>query len=120
MQYGEAITQGQPVYNAVDGKWYRCDANDGAIKARCGGIALTPGGVDAFGLIALPGSTPGESLVNLGATLAVGITYSVGATVGQINPNGDLTTNDYVTNIGIAVSASLLDFQVTISNTQKA
>jgi len=120
VQYGEAVTQGQPVYAASDGKWYRCDANDGAIKARCGGIALTPGGVDAFGLIALPGTSAGQSYVHLGATLAVGTVYAVGQGVGEIDPIADTATNDYVTTIGIAISTAILDFQVAISNVQKA
>lgn len=118
--YGESVTQGQPVFLAADGKYYRCDANDTAIKARCAGIALQPGIADSPAVIALPGSTPGESLVNLGATLAAGMVYCVGATVGEIVPYADLTTGDYVTIIGVAKTTALLDFQVLISDTQKA
>lgn len=120
VQYGEAITQGQPLYENTDGKYYQCDANDGVAKSRCGAIALTPGGIDAYGIIAVPGSTPGQCTINLGATLAVGTTYSVGQTKGSIVPNADLTTNDWVCNIGVAISTSLLDFQVQVSNIQKA
>lgn len=121
VQYGESVTQGQPLYkSSVDGKYYKTDCNDTAAKAACAAIALTPGGADAYGLVALPGSRAEESLINLGATLAVGTTYSIGQTVGSIVPNADLTTNDFVTNIGIAATADFLDFQVTISNKQKA
>lgn len=120
VQFGEAVTQGQPVYKASDGKYLQCDANDTALKARCEGIVLTPAAQDGYGLIALPGASAGQCTVNLGATLAVGTVYCVSATKGAIAPVGDLTTNDYVTVIGIASTAALLDFQVSISNTQKA
>ena len=120
VQYGDTITQGQPLYLATDGKWYRCDANDGIAKAVVGGIALTPGVADDGGTIALPSSTPGASLVNLGATLAVGEVYGVSAAVGAIAPIGDITSTQFVSVIGIATTAALLDFQPSISNTPKA
>jgi hypothetical protein len=120
VQYGEAVTQGQPLYRATDGKWYRTDANDGVAKAAVGAIALTPGATNAFGLVALPAATPGQSLVNLGATLAVGMPYAVSANVGGIAPIGDITSTQFVSIIGIATTTALLDFQPSISNTAKA
>jgi len=118
--YGETIVQGQPLYRATDGKWYRCDANDGVAKAVVGGISLTPGVADDGGTIALPSSTPGASLVNLGATLAVGEVYGVSAAVGAIAPISDITSTQFVSVIGIATTTALLDFQPSISNTAKA
>jgi len=118
--YGETIVQGQPLYLATDGKWYRCDANDGAAKAVVGGIALTPGVADDGGTIAIPSQTPGASLVNLGATLAVGTVYGVSAAVGAIAPISDITSTQFVSVIGIATTTALLDFQPSISNTPKA
>jgi hypothetical protein len=112
--------QGQPLYLATDGKWYRCDANDGVAKAVVGGIALTPGVADDGGTIAIPSQTPGTSLVNLGATLAVGTAYCVSATVGGIAPIGDITSTQFVSVIGIATTTALIDFQPSISNTPKA
>jgi hypothetical protein len=120
VQYGETITQGQPLYRATDGKWYRCDANDGVAKAVVGGIALTPGVADEGGTIALPSSTPGASLVNLGATLAVGTPYGVSATVGAIAPIADITSTQFVSIIGIATTTAVLSFMPSISNTAKA
>ena len=120
VQYGEAVSPPNPLYRATDGKWYRCDANDGVAKAVVGGIALTPGATNGYGLIALPSSTPGASLVNLGATLAVGMPYAVSATVGGIAPIGDITSAQFVSIIGIATTTALLDFQPSISNTAKA
>lgn len=121
VQFGEAVTQGQPLYQStVDGKYYRCDANDGLVKAACKAIALTPGATDGYGLVAKPATNPGRSLVNLGATLAVGEVYAISATVGRIAPIADIVSTQFVTVIGIAISASLLDFQVAIGTTAKA
>lgn len=119
--YGESVTQGQPLYKSTsDSKYYRCDANDGAAKAVVAAIALTPGTTDSPGLVALPGSQPGASLVNLGATLVVGETYVVSATVGAIAPIGDLTSTQYTSIIGIATTAALIDFRAIVGNTPKA
>jgi hypothetical protein len=121
VQYGGTVTQGNPVYrSATDGKYYRTDANDGVAKAVVAGIALTPGTTDTYGLIALPSSVPGQSRVNLGATLAKGEIYAVSAAAGAICPIGDITTGQYVTALGVAVSTALLDFQPIISNETKA
>lgn len=121
VQYGEAVSPPNPLYrNATDGKWYKCDANDGVAKAVVGAIALTPGATNGYGLVALPSSTPGQSLVNLGATLAVGMPYAVSATAGGIAPVGDILSTQFVSIIGIATTTALLDFQPSISNTAKA
>jgi hypothetical protein len=120
VQYGEAVTQGQPLYRHTDSKYYRCDANDGIAKANCSRIALTAGATNGFGLVAIPSNTPGKALVNLGATLVVGEMYAVSATVGAIAPIADITSTQFPTTLGFAVSASLLDFQVTVSTVAKA
>lgn len=120
VQYGESVTQGMPLYLHTDGKWYQCDCNDGVAKARCGAIALTPGATDGFGLVAIPSATPDASLVNLGATLAVGTVYAISATKGAICPVADVMTTQFVTTIGIARSTSVLNFQVSVGTVAKA
>jgi hypothetical protein len=121
VQYGESVLQGQPLYrDELSGKYFRCDANDGAAKAVVEAIALTPGAADAYGLVALPSSVPGRSLINLGATLVVGTHYAVSATVGAIAPIADITSTQFPAIIGPAVSTSLLDFQPSISTVAKA
>jgi hypothetical protein len=120
VQVGEAVTQGMPLYFATDGKWYQCDANDTAAKAVVGAIALSPAATDGYCLVALPATTPGVSIVNLGATLAVGTVYAVSATKGAIAPIADILSTQFVSVIGIATTTALLDFQVSISNTAKA
>jgi len=116
--YGETITQGQPVYrNSTDNKYYKADAN--LVAGIATAIAITPGAADESGVIALPGTTPGQCLINVGATLTVGMVYCVGATAGQIVPYADLTTGDYVTILGVAKTTALLDFMIISSGTQK-
>jgi hypothetical protein len=120
VQYGESVTQGQPLYKHTDSKYYRCDANDGIAKANCSRIALTAGGSNGYGLVAIPGTTSGKALINLGATLVVGELYAVSADVGAIAPIADITTTQFPTALGFAVSAALLDFQVTVCTVAKA
>ena len=113
VQAGEAVTQGQPTYLASDGKYYQTDANDTAIKAQAKGIAITPASTDGYFLLTVDG------LVNLGATLAVGQVYVCSATKGGIAPYADLTTNDYVTILGVATTTALLDINLLVSGVQK-
>lgn len=115
VQAGESITQGQPVYrSSADGKYYRADANDTAAKAEVVGIAVTAASTNGYFLMVSEGS------MNLGATLAKGTVYCVGATVGEIVPVADLTTNDYVTILGVASSTSLIALSITATGIQKA
>jgi hypothetical protein len=121
VQFGEAVIQGQPVYlSTIDSKYYKCDANDTLAKAACAGIAVTPAGVNGYGLIVTPSTIAGVSLVNVGATLAVGTQYAVSANLGAICPLSDISTGQFPTSIGFAVSTSLLDFQVAICSVAKA
>jgi hypothetical protein len=116
--YGEAVTQGEVVYrSSTDSKYYLSDAN--LLAGAASGIALTPGSTNEYGVVALPGTTPGQAIVNVGATLVVGMVYCVGATAGEIVPYADLTTNDYVTIVGVAKTAALLDLMIIASGTQK-
>ena len=113
-QAGEALTQGQPIYEA-SGKWYRCDANDGVTKAACQRLALTAAATDGYIVAALPGS-----LVDLGATLVVGQTYVVSVNVGAIAPISDLATSSWVTPLGVAATTTSLAFDPRPSGVQRA
>jgi len=111
---GEALSQGQGAYLSAS-KWYRCDANDTAAKAVCGGIVLTPCATDGIVLIAPNGAT-----VDLGATLAVGTTYAVSATVGGICPLADITSGQYPTILGTATTTSSLPLSIIVGTVAKA
>jgi hypothetical protein len=110
---GESLTQGQPIYLSSS-QAFRCDNNDGANKAACVGIVLTPATVGQTFLYALPGSS-----VDLGATLTIAETYIVSATVGAIAPIADLASTNYLTILGVARDASTLFFSPVVSGVQK-
>lgn len=110
---GEALTQGQPLYQSGS-KWYRCEANDGAEKANCQAIALTSCAIDGVVIIARDGVD-----VDLGATLTVGETYVLSANVGAIAPIGDLASTHFVTTLGVATSENTLRFRPQPSGVQK-
>ncbi|HQZ66079.1 MAG TPA: hypothetical protein PLY87_13415 [Planctomycetaceae bacterium] len=118
VQFGEAVTQGMPVYLS-DSKYYKADANDTVAKAAVEGIVLTPAGIDGYGMIAVPSDVEGVSLVNLGATLTVGIQYAPSATAGAVCPITDISSGQFPTSIGFAISSSLLDFKVTTCSVAK-
>ena len=110
---GEAITQGQPLYlKSSDNKYWRCDS-DAEESAQAAGIALTPASTNGYVVMATGGT------VNLGATLTVGETYCVSTNVGAIAPIGDLTTGDYTTILGAALTTANLDLDLYISGVAK-
>jgi hypothetical protein len=114
VQAGEAITQGQPVYqSSTTLKYLQTDANDTAAKADAKGIALTPAASDGYFVIVKSGP------INLGATLTVGQLYVVSATKGAIAPIADLGSSDYVTSLGIATTSALLNLDISASGVQK-
>lgn len=111
---GEALTQGQAIYQ-TGGKFYKSDANDGANnKSAVEGIVLTPCATDGTFLYALPGA-----IVDLGATLTVAEPLFLSATAGAICPLGDLIATDYITFLGIVKTTSTFLFQPVASNTKK-
>lgn len=112
---GEALVEGEPIYLSTDNKWYKCDANDTAAKAVCGGMVLTPCAIDGPFVIAYPGCD-----IDIGATLAVGETYVVSVNVGKIAPIGDLISTSWVTTLGVATTTSTLRFNPIVSGVQKA
>lgn len=120
IQAGEAITQGQPVYQSTaDSKFYRCDA-DAAATAIAAGIAMTPAATNGYFALAQSGDSPGQALINLGATLTVGQVYVVSTNPGGIAPIADLGSGDFVTILGVATTTALLDLRIVVSNTAKA
>lgn len=111
---GETLTAGQPVYES-SGKWLRAGAAGSAALANAQRIVIVGGTIDTPCILASPGCD-----VDLGATLAVGETYAVSATVGAIAPVEDLVSTNRVTILGVASAANLLTFRPVVSGIQKA
>lgn len=112
VQAGEAITQGQPVYDNSN-KYYRGDASTLA-ASQVGGVALTPAATDGYFIMATEGK------VDLGATLTVGETYYVSDTAGAIMPAADVSTGEYVTSLGVASATDTLELNINASGIARA
>jgi hypothetical protein len=114
VQYGEAVDQGEAVYlKAADSKYWLA-ANGAEATAEMVGVALTPNVADGYGVIAKSG------LVDLGATLSIGQTYALASTAGAIELESDVASTEYVTLIGVASTAALIDLDINVSGTQHA
>lgn len=101
---GETITAGKAVYlSSTTNKWMLADNNSATAEARqAKGIALT-------------GSSANQPIVvhkggdlTAGATLTNGATYFLSDTAGGICPDADVGAGEYVCQLGIAKSTSVL------------
>lgn len=106
--YGATISAGQPVYlDTTDNEYKLADNNASVITQAAKGIAMTPGVDGGYGYIATDGS-----IILVGTTMSVGETYFVGATAGEIIPDADLATGNYVSRLGTAASTTQLDLSI--------
>lgn len=113
--YGGTVSAGQPVYEDSDGKYQIADANTTEAAAAASAIALTPGVLDGYGVIATRGA-----VILVGATLTVGEAYVVSDTAGGIKPESDAkTTGDYITELGRASSSSQLELNFNATGIQE-
>lgn len=102
---GETITAGMPVFlKAADSRVWKAQA-DAATDDDVYGIALN--GASA----GQPISVQKNGQINLGGTLVVGTVYVVSAAAGAICPWADLVTGNYVTLLGVAITAAILEMK---------
>lgn len=106
--WGATITAGMIVYkDTADGLWKAADTNGAdAIIRTAWGMALSGG---ASGQ---PGIVLREGPVTLGNILTQGGVYVLSANAGMIAPVADLASGHYTTTLGIARSATVLDFKI--------
>jgi len=102
---GETITAGMAVYKAAaTGKWMKADAEAHTAL----GIALTGSSLNQPIVV----QTGGD--LTLGATLTANTPYFLsGATAGGICPIADVGTGEYLQEIGIAISTTVLRLTLT-------
>lgn len=109
VQYGATIAFGKVVYFDTTDSKHKLAANNSTLNVSAAvGIAVTPGVNTGYGYIV---STPGALVTFTGTTFVVGDTYFLG-TSGNIIPQSDLATGNYVTRIGTAYSASILKLAI--------
>ncbi len=109
VQVAEAVTQGQPLYRAATNSKYYKAAATGSSAANASVLAMTAASADGYVLAVKSGD------VIIGATTTQGTTYVVSATAGSIAPHADLGSGNYVTNLGIAISATVLRLNIQAS-----
>jgi len=103
---GETITAGMAVYKlAADSEYYKAD-DTSAVKAACVGIALNNAGNGQPLTILKSGD------IDPGATVVVGTVYGVTDTAGGIGDVAERLSGDYVTVIGIGITASKLQVAI--------
>lgn len=116
VRYGATVAVGDPLYlDSVTNKYKPADANVSAATADVKGIAMTPGADGEYGYMASRGSITLD-----GTTMSVGEPYVVSANVGEIAPETDLTTGDYVSRLGTAATATQLDLSLNSTGVQHA
>jgi hypothetical protein len=112
---GATITAGQPLFeDSSDGHALKPAQANTAARANAVGIAL--GGASDGQIVNY--ITEGD--LTAGATLTVGIVYCVSdAAAGGIAPYADLASGDFVTVLGIARTAAILDVDIQASGIAK-
>jgi len=99
---GETLLAGQAVFQHTDGKLWKA-ACSAAADARAVGITLNGGAADQTVAYIKKGG------VNPGATVVVGTVYGVTDTAGGIGDITERAAEDYITILGVGLTASRID-----------
>ena len=111
---GATITAGQTLYkDTTDSSSLKlADADDSQATALVAGISLH-------------GASSGQPIeyqtggqINPGGTVAIGTRYFASGNAGGIAPFGDLAQNDWVSQIGVGISSSIIDMGIDNSGVQ--
>jgi hypothetical protein len=109
--FGGTVAAGKSVYlDPTDKKFKLADADSATAAVRTTrGIALNSGDNNQPAVIQTSG------LITIGATVVVGTIYVQSDVAGGIRPAADNGSGDFVTVIGIGVSASQIDLNIHAS-----
>lgn len=109
---GETITAGKAVYlSSATKKYMLADSNSGTAEARkATGIALNGASLNQ------PITVHEFGDLTLGATLTPGTAYYLSDTPGGICPLADVGSGEYVCQLGIAKSATVLAVNIQFPN----
>lgn len=103
---GAAITQGQAVYFASDGKWKLAQADGTTAEAGELGYGIAMSESDADGqpiVVALPGAV---ITLGAGAAPSAGVVYFVGATAGALVPTADMASTNKALPIALGLTTN--------------
>lgn len=99
---GENLTPFVPVYvNSSDGKVYKCDANDNT-KLVMVGVTMNTATLGQKVVV-------GAGKIDVGAILTKGLYYVVSATAGLVMETADLVEDDYIVQVGFAMTTSIMN-----------
>lgn len=105
---GESITAGKAVYQAsASKKWMLADSNSATAEARKAiGIALNGAALNQPVAVQVSGD------ITIGATLTAGSAYLLSDTPGGICPLADVGSGEFVCQLGLAKSTTVLALAV--------
>jgi hypothetical protein len=109
---GETITAGQAVYlSSTTNKYALADTDSATSEVRVPvGLALTGSSLNQPIVVQKSGQ------VTIGATIAAGVAYYLSGTAGGICPVADVAAGDYPSVIGIGVSTTVLNIDISAPN----
>lgn len=109
---GETITAGKAIYlSSTTAKWMLADSNSATVEARkATAIALNAASLNQPVAVLRSGD------VTIGATLTAGTAYYLSDTPGGLCPLADVGTGEYVCQIGLAKSTTVLSVNIQFPN----
>lgn len=109
---GETIAAGKAVYlSSTTKKWMLADSNSATVEARkATGIALNGASLNQ----PIDVQTSGD--ITIGGTLTAGTAYFLSDTPGGICPLADVGTGEYVCQLGLAKSTTVLALAIQFPN----
>ena len=103
---GVTVTAGQVVYRDTSDGQYNLTGNSSLATSLAAGISLNGASVGQPLVV----QTSGD--ITIGGTVAVGEVYLVSATGGLLAPEADVLTADYVTLLGVGISATVIRLNI--------
>lgn len=111
--YGATVSSGQSLYLDTSDQEYKLADASLVGTAAATVIALTPGVDGGSGVVAFDGP-----LIFVGPTMTVGVDYVVSATAGGIAPKSDLSSGDFITDLGRASTTTQIEFSPNATGIQ--
>jgi len=112
---GEAITAGKLVYKkASNSNFYLADALAASVAANAEidnvyGVALNNAAASQ------PLTVQKVGQITIGGTVAVGEIYALDIVAGQIIPESEIATTNYVTLVGVGISATIIQLSILVT-----
>jgi len=107
---GDVVTAGELVYKVSATGLYAKAITTSAVTAAAEGIALNSSEASGQPLTILTAGT-----ITIGGTVVVGEVYTVTATTGGIGPHSERATAEFVSIVGIGITATTINVAINAS-----